>query len=516
MSKRFTSESDQRMLDADGPLPVDTWLVSDCGLLREEGKYTLSPVAIGLSGARISRVIAAHELRRGQERDQAERRAEVIIDVGKKPVVPAFVNGHTHLALAPLRGIASLARRTKNVVTDTFFRFEKHLTAADVRVFARLGAFESALHGVGQVWDHYYYGEEVAEALCEVGLGGVVAPTLQDVSGPGASRSAEELSATLTIHASARLREAGVTAALGPHASDTVSDELFRQVRELACREDLPVHLHLAQSCEEALAGEGRFPGGLSSVVLEQLSFAKVVLAHGLYLSEHEVERLAQSGCVLAYCPYSQLQFGFLGPLWAWHKAGGGLCLGTDCVASNDALDVQRELALVAGEAALRASFSQARKDFAATGNRGLLGEIERARISHLEASRAVGAKSIADSNGLSEPDRLLDVLFGWHLEAITGIPSGIREGGWAHLLVLDPEHPTLYPGDDLARSIAYGATSGAISFSIMAGQVRGQGEGLSRELLGGGLYRETLSEARRRRQELLDRVARTEALPSS
>lgn len=461
-------------------------------------------VAIGLSGAHISRVLSAEELRTGQSGARAESRGEVVIDVGAQPIVPAFVNGHTHLALAPLRGIASLARRTTNVVTDTFFRFEKHLTAADVRVFSRLGAFESALHGVGQVWDHYYFGEEVAQALSEVGLGGVVAPTLQDLSGPGAARSEEELAATLKIHESAGLRAAGVTAALGPHASDTVSDELFQKVRDLARRENLPVHLHLAQSAEEAAAGEGRFKEGLAEVVLERLSGTKVVLAHGLYLSNAEVLLLAESGCVLSYCPYSQLQFGFLGPLLAWLKAGGGFSLGTDCVASNDALDVQRELALLGGAAALKVSFSMEREFFASTGDRARIPGIERERIASL------------GEVGIAEPDRLLDGIFGWHLEKTTGIPSGISEGAWAHLLVLDPEHPALYPGDDLARSIAYGSTSGAISFSIMAGKVCGRRDGLQGALLGSELYRDTLSEARRRRAELLSRVAGKAASESS
>eukprot|EP00971_Amphidinium_carterae_P302339 6007619-Amphidinium_carterae.1 len=35
------------------------------------------------------------------------------------------------------------------------------------------------------VWEHYYHGMALAEALSETGLAGVVCPTLQDLSGPG-------------------------------------------------------------------------------------------------------------------------------------------------------------------------------------------------------------------------------------------------------------------------------------------------------------------------------------------
>src|SRR5690606_9695747 len=93
-------------------------------------------------------------------------------DFGQRPVVPAFVNGHTHLGMAPLRGITSRAARAGDVVKDVFFRVEEHLTASDVRAFTRVAAFECLLAGVAEVWDHYYYGHSVAQALLDVGLTG--------------------------------------------------------------------------------------------------------------------------------------------------------------------------------------------------------------------------------------------------------------------------------------------------------------------------------------------------------
>lgn len=487
----------------EGGETVERWLVSDRGLLREEGKWVERSVAVGIVGARISEVFPAEELRSGERRDSAERRGEEIIDVGARPLCPSFVNGHTHLALAPLRGIASLQMRSKNVVVDTFFRFEKYLTAEDVRVFSRLGAFESALFGVGQVWDHYYFGQEVALALSEVGLGGVVAPTLQDLSGPGAQRSEEELDATRAIVADRSLFERGVLGALGPHASDTVSDALFERAGDVARELGVPLHMHLYQSSQEARAGRERFRKGAARELLSMLGGASLLLAHGLYLSDEQVQQFVRAKSVLAYCPYSQLQFGFLGPISAWLEAGGGWTLGTDCVASNDALDVQRELPLVGGDAALRASFGKARKKMSATADPKLFSEIETKR------------RALLIERADTETDGLLDGLFGVHLSALSGVPAGIARGGWAHLLVFDSDHPCFYPGDDLPRTLAYGSTSGAIVFSVMAGQIRGRSDGMTRELLGSPLYADTLTEARRRRDELLARV-RTTAAPST
>src|SRR5688572_23606306 len=86
-------------------------------------------------------------------------------DFGGRPVVPAFVNGHAHLGMAPLRGITSRRARAGDVVKDVFFRIEEHLTPSDVLAFTRLAGFECLLAGVAEVWDHYYYGEAIAQAL---------------------------------------------------------------------------------------------------------------------------------------------------------------------------------------------------------------------------------------------------------------------------------------------------------------------------------------------------------------
>jgi 5-methylthioadenosine/S-adenosylhomocysteine deaminase len=483
---------------------VDRWIVSDRALLREDSVFIERAEAVGLAGAHIAQLLPADELRKGPRRERALALGEEIIDVGNDPLVPSFVNGHTHLALAPLRGITSLAKRKRNIVSETFFQVERHLLPADVRIFTRLGALESLLLGVGEVWDHYYFGDEVAEGLYEAGLSGAVAPTLQDLSGPGKGRAEMELASTLRIHQDERLKRAGIVVAFGPHASDTVSDALLGQVGELARKHALPVHLHLAQSSEEVESVDARFDAGLGAGVLGLLEKARVLVAHGLYLSDEECRKLAEARWVLGYCPFSQLQFGVLSPFSSWLKAGGKWVLGTDCVASNDSLDVQRELPLAAGEASLVASFSPSRKKQTATGGLPEARATERARREHLAEVR------VADSH------LILEAAWGYPLSGLFERPAGIAVGALANLITLDGEHPSLFPGDDLARTLAYGSTSGAIRLMIVAGNVRGCSDGLTREILDSPLYRETVKEARQRRVELLRRAGiPSERVPS-
>jgi 5-methylthioadenosine/S-adenosylhomocysteine deaminase len=420
-----------------------------------------------------------------------------IIDVGRSALVPGFVNAHTHLAMAPLRGIATRETRQRNVVSDVFFALESHLRPEDVRAFTRLGAVESLLCGVTEVWDHYYYGEEVAHALVEAGLGGTVAPTLQDLSGPGATRWEAELAATATISRNAHFRSHGVSAAYGPHATDTVSSSLLRKVGEAARRAGAWVHLHAAQNADEMRSDSG--PQRIGQRLLDELSDARVLMAHGLFLNETECRALARARVVLAYCPLSQLQFGFLAPLASYRRNGGSWVLGTDCVASNDALDVQRELPLVAANGTLSASFGQER----AAVLRGEAGAVQR-----LETVRKRDCESEA-----IEPEELLCGAYGVPLYNAGADRNGeagrnlLTVGARADFLVLDPDDPHLFPLADLPRILAYGSTARAISWMCVSGRLLGQRSGLRHELLNGDSYQEWLREALVRREELFQRA---------
>ena len=78
---------------------------------------------------------------------------------------PTLVNSHTHLAMGALRGITDGDAFTGNVVEDLFFRLEVALEPEDVRAFVRMGCWEALLAGTGSVWEHYYFGDAIADAF---------------------------------------------------------------------------------------------------------------------------------------------------------------------------------------------------------------------------------------------------------------------------------------------------------------------------------------------------------------
>ena len=424
---------------------------------------------------------------------------------GKQLVTPAFVNGHTHLALSFLRG-ALPEENLGNVVEDFFFRHETALQPGDVRAFTRMGAFESLGSGVGFVWDHYYHGLEVAEGLRDVGLAGVVAPTLQDLAGPGKDRYREELEATLAISGDSALLRIGIGAALGPHASDTVSDELFREIGQLAEQEALPVHMHLAQSLEELQRAHARWgKGPLEALAdLGLLERAPACLfAHGLFLTGAELDHLSSSSHRVAYCPLSQLQFAFPAPAHEWAPRHVRWVLGTDCSPTNDGMDVQRELAMALGHATLGTSSSEAFVKWFEGGELAWAEESERARR---ERQSNASLRTKKETCATFTPPATLSHVWQEGSRLHPKLVSGALEpGALANLAIWDLNHSAFWPSCNPYRALTYGSPLGALQDLIVAGESMAQRYGAKEEGLQQAIHRsEDYREARREADERL------------
>ncbi len=386
---------------------------------------------------------------------------ENCLDFGDFVVCPAFVNAHTHVALNAFRGLTQASNLRGNMVENLFYRLEEHLTPEDVRSFARMGAHECLDNGVGLIWDHYYGGTELARAIVDVGLAAVVAPTLQDVSGPGVGQLEAGLEATESLDAD-DWAERGVWPALGPHATDTVSPELWTRVAELARQRDWVVHAHVAQSVEEherALERHGCSPVELleRSGVLD----ASGVFVHGIYMSDADLARLNGQRHTLGFCPLSQVQFCFPAYVPGWSRAGLPWFVATDCAPTNDAMNVQRELPLVAAMRSFETTSSPEYSSFRTRGDLSSARALDEARVAALDAAGSFSDPQFLLSRVWSIPGRL-------HPSMRAGV---IEAGALANLLVLDPNHPSFWPQLGVLRTLALGDTRGAIHRLMVRGQ---------------------------------------------
>ena len=424
-------------------------------------------------------------------------RAEGVTDFGDRLISPAFINPHSHLSLGVMRGMDVESSATGNMVEEVFFRFESHCRREDVLAFARIGAYESLLNGVGLVWDHYYHADAIVQALKEVGLAGVVAPTLQDVDGPGKDAWVDGLSATQALNSDLDAANRGIFAAMGPHATDTVSESLWKRVRTWSERWNVPIHAHLAQSLEEVQRCQER-QGCTPVEWLNQLGVLDVAqgaaFAHGLYLTERDLGLLNAERHTLVACPYSQLVFGFPSAVSRWEAAGMRWVVATDCAANNDSMNVQKELRFLAGQRTAGTPWSEEYARFFAGEGSGF--DVWRKRN-----------ETHAALHPTSTPDGLLYRVWSgpgtMHPKFHAGL---IAVNGLANLLVWDLEHPAFWPPVNPLRNLAMADPMGAIHAMYVAGRQVGAAGNFHRSLVASDGYREARIEADERLSGVLKR----------
>ncbi len=463
-------------------------------LLRHAGgRLGVTPAAIDVAGSFISAV----HLGADPGDDGVPE-----TDLGDRLVTPAFIDGHTHLNLSALRGLSVPEAADNNLVEDFFFRVEGAMTPEDVRAFVRMGAYEALLHGTALVWDHYYHPEAVLAGLRDVGLPAVLAPTLQDVAGPGVAQLETGLAATEAIASDPALAAEGLFAALGPHATDTVSPALFRRVADAAERLALPVHCHVAQSLDELERVKAKTAGGSPVQLLRDAGVLDAaptsLLVHNIFLTREDVASLPSDRVVMAFCPHSKQIFAYLPDIRAWHEADLRWLVATDCAASNDGLNVQRELRAAAGMRVLPVTWSEAHQRFLRSG-----------AVVDARAAWAQRQQARSRTQFLAEAHDLLshvwEVPGAMHPAFTAGV---IAPGALANLAIWDLDHPTFWPAREPARALAMSDTTGALWAVMAAGRWAGEPGRYAASIIESDAYRAAHREASERLDHLERRAA--------
>ncbi len=293
----------------------------------------LLDAAIAISEDRIAAVGSTEEL---QARYPEAKR----IDGSGKVALPGLINCHTHIPMSLQKGI-TLA------FPDGLYRVmwpvEKALTAEDVFIGAMAGGAEALKGGATTVVDHYFFAEQTAQAITQLGLRGVVGHTIMSRLGPITGE--QELEAGIEFVRAWKGKNPLVIPWLAPHASDTVSKEWLLKLRQVASDEGVGLHLHVAQSkLERSYIQEQH---GMSCIkYLADIDFLgpDVLAAHCIFIEDSDIDVLAKSGAHPIYCPMGHALSGHPARAWEMVQRGADVLIGTDCVTSNNVMDITGEL----------------------------------------------------------------------------------------------------------------------------------------------------------------------------
>jgi len=317
---------------------------------------------------------------------------DVTVDLPGRVVLPGFVNVHTHLAMQLLRGVADDVPLMP-WLEEHVWPIEARMTAEDIGLGTRLALLEAVAAGVTCVNDMYGSMDQVAQAIGEAGVRGMIAQGLIGAS----DESRESLERGVALFERWEGAMGGrIRVALAPHAPYTCPPEYLREVAERARALGAPVHIHLAETRGETeeLLRQGTTPAR----VLEDAGFGgtHVLAAHAVFPAQGDVERLAAMDLGVAHCPISNLKLGCgFAPARRLREAGVPVGIGSDGAASANLLDPFLSMKAAAWIA------KGAGEDPAALPAREVL------RMATLEGALALGWPAL----GALEPGYLADVV---------------------------------------------------------------------------------------------------------
>jgi len=310
---------------------------------------TLETVDVLLAGTQIQAVASAGTLLRA-----ANQR---VIDGRDKLLLAGFVNGHTHSSQVWQRGLIPqlpLELWLANVFESTPRQLDQIYWGAVST------AVDTLLSGGTCVMDHAYVipGQEMETVAAlvrgyrAVGLRAVVAPLIMDL--PFASgfpkgcllpqsaspRSAPELLALMeAMVAEFHDPDHGIYIGVGPTGFHRCSDDLLAGCADLSQRYGLCYHTHLLETRAQHRLAQERY--GISAVQhLANLGCLgpRTSLAHGVWIDEADIDRMAKAGATLVHNPVSNLRLGSgLAPILKCVQRGLNVAFGCDGSASNDA-----------------------------------------------------------------------------------------------------------------------------------------------------------------------------------
>ncbi len=315
-------------------------LFSDITTLSENGTSALHQYVV-TDGERIAYI--------GDTRPEGP--FDRVISGRDRLLMPALYNCHSHAAMTLFRGYGE-DLPLQSWLNDRIFPAEDLLTSRSVYDGSMLAAAEMLANGVVSFSDMYFFCEDTVRAVDEIGMKANV------------SRCIVCFDPTSTREADTRMQEAEalyrqyhnlsggrIKIDMSLHAEYTVLPNAARYVAEFAKAEGLSMQVHLSETEREHRECMERNGGKTPAEYFADLGVFDVptTAAHCVYVTEGDIAILRDRGVTVAHNPVSNLKLGSgVMPMQKLFRAGVNVTFGTDGAASNNRLDVLREMNLAA------------------------------------------------------------------------------------------------------------------------------------------------------------------------
>ncbi len=352
-------------------------------------------------------------------------KADRTIDCGGNVLMPGFKNAHAHSGMSILRSCAD-DMPLGDWLNKQIFPREAKLDAPMIADATKLSVLEYLTSGMTACFDMYLTPESEAEAYKDMGYRAVLCGNLNNFS--SSVEYTEEMYDKLNSY------DPLISYEIGFHAEYTCSDELMKSLSDMAHKHNAPVYTHLAETASEVAGCVERY-GMTPAAYLDSIGMWDNGGGgyHCVHMSEEDLEIFKSRGLHVITNPGSNTKLASgIAPIKSYIEKGINVGIGTDGPASNNCLDMFREMFLVTGLAKLR--------------------EEDAAVVDAMDVLHMATVGS-ALSMRLDDADILAD-------------------GKLADIIMIDLDQPNMQPLNNIAKNIVYSGSKSNVKMTMIAGRI--------------------------------------------
>ncbi len=303
---------------------------------------------------------------------------------------------------------------------------EAKLTEEDILWYSRLAILEYLTSGITANFDMYMKNEANAKASEEAGFRTVLCGSINDFGG-----TVEEIEAEYK-----HFNNYGslISYKLGFHAEYTTKREILEQMAALAEKYKAPVYTHNSETMEEVQGCIERY-GMTPTEFLDSIGMFNYGGGgfHCVHMTDKDLNICKEKNIWIVTNPASNLKLASgIAPVQKMLDMGIGLAIGTDGAASNNCLDMFREMFL----------------------------------------TTALQKVSIPDASAADASDILYMATSGGALAMGLTDCDTIEEGKCADLIMLDLHQPNMQPLNNIAKNIVYSGSKQNVKMTMVAGKI--------------------------------------------
>ena len=352
-------------------------------------------------------------------------KADREINLNGNLLMPSSKNAHTHSAMTFARSLAD-DLPLQPWLYDMIFPMEAKLTGEDIYHLSKLAFLEYLTSGITACFDMYYFPEDMARASVDFGF--------RTVMTCGLNNFKENIESLEEYYNKFNSYDELISYKLGFHAEYTTSKELMSGIAGLAEKYKAPVFMHSSETESEVKECIQRY-GKTPTVLFDELGLFNYGggAYHSVWVNDNDLEIYKKHGVYAVINPGSNSKLASgIAPVSKMIDKNIQLAIGTDGPSSNNALDMFREMYLLAATQKLND------RNAASTDANKIL-----------EMATVGGAKCM----GLDNCDTI-DV------------------GKTADLIVIDLNRPNMQPINNITKNMVYSGSKENVKLTMINGRI--------------------------------------------